>query len=168
MRPTNRRAWPHPALPILAVVVMLALAVAYQWLPAPGPASGPSDARNTKQRDDRRNAVSSGDQAIEDAFAGRRSGVWVEASGTIERLLPDDRSGSRHQRFIVRLSNGRTLLFAHNVDLAPRVPLEAGSWIRFRGMYEWSEPGGTVHWTHHDPDGGHAGGQIELEGRRYR
>jgi hypothetical protein len=126
------------------------------------PASPPAPAVRAPQIE------SSGDQAIEDAIAAHRSGEWVEAGGTVERVLADDRSGLRHQRFIVRLEDGHTLLFAHNIDLAPRVPVEPGSRIRFRGIYEWSARGGTVHWTHHDPDRAGAGGWIDLEGRRYR
>ena len=41
--------------------------------------------------------------------------------GTVERLLADDEEGSRHQRFILRLASGQTLLVAHNIDVAPRV-----------------------------------------------
>ena len=94
--------------------------------------------------------------------------MWIEASGTVERVLSEDRSGSPHQRFIVRLRDGHTVLVAHNVDLAPHVPVARGSRVRFRGMYEWNEHGGTMHWTHHDPHDASAGGWIELEGRQYR
>ena len=92
----------------------------------------------------------------------------VEAVGAVSRLLPDDRDGSRHQRFLLRLEGGQTLLVAHNIDLAPRVPLEPGDAVRFRGQYEWNDRGGVVHWTHHDPDGRRAGGWLEHDGRRYR
>jgi hypothetical protein len=94
--------------------------------------------------------------------------VWVESSGVVERLLSDDREGSPHQRFLLRLDDGRTLLFAHNLDLAPRVPLHGGDRIRFRGQYAWNDRGGVVHWTHADPQHSSAGGWIEFEGRTYR
>ncbi|QOY51204.1 DUF3465 domain-containing protein [Candidatus Sulfurimonas baltica] len=41
-------------------------------------------------------------------------------SGDVIRVLSDDNTGSRHQRFIIRLSSGQTLLIAHNIDLAPK------------------------------------------------
>lgn len=102
------------------------------------------------------------------AHREQRSDLWFEAEGVVERLLEDDRHGSRHQRFIVRLSNEHTLLIAHNIDLAERVPAEAGDRVRFRGEYEWNERGGVIHWTHHDPQNRHGGGWIAHEGRRYR
>jgi len=106
--------------------------------------------------------------AIAVAFDERRSGVEVEAEGRIEAVLPDDREGSRHQRFLVSVGRGHTVLIAHNIDLAPRVPLRKGDGITFHGVYEWNEKGGVVHWTHHDPDGRREGGWIEHEGRMYR
>ena len=103
-------------------------------------------------------------QAIDD----RRSGVQVTASGTVVRVLPDDNDGSRHQRFIVALESGETLLVAHNIDLAPRVRgLKNGDEVSVFGEYEWNEKGGVIHWTHHDPQGWHVGGWVELRGVRY-
>jgi hypothetical protein len=97
-----------------------------------------------------------------------RSGQQVRGAGKVIRVLADDNEGSRHQRFIVRLGSGRTILIAHNIDLAPRVPsLETGDAIRFYGEYEWNQKGGVVHWTHHDPQNRHTGGWIEHNGKRY-
>ena len=93
-------------------------------------------------------------------FAAIDSGEWVEASGIVIKLLQDDNEGSRHQRFIVDLRNDQTLLIAHNIDLAPRIPLAVGDRLKFRGMYESNDLGGLVHWTHHDPMGVEDGGFI--------
>jgi hypothetical protein len=83
-------------------------------------------------------------------------------------LLPDDNEGSRHQRFIVELDGGHTVLIAHNIDLAPRVaPLEPGDPVQFSGEYAWNAKGGVVHWTHLDPRGTHPGGWIYAHGRRF-
>ncbi len=101
-------------------------------------------------------------------FEARRSRVWLTARGEVVRILKDDLRGRRHQRFIVRLADGHTLLAAHNIDLAPRVPVEAGSEVVMRGLYEWNRKGGVLHWTHRDPRGGRAGGWIRHRGKTYR
>src|SRR5262245_28621981 len=61
------------------------------------------------------------DSAIARAFSTKASDVQVEGEGTVTRILPDDLDGSRHQRFIVRLASGQTVLIVHNIDLAPRI-----------------------------------------------
>jgi hypothetical protein len=103
-------------------------------------------------------------------FAGElRPGSRVEATAVVERVLPDDTSGSRHQRFIVRLPSEQTLLIAHNIDIAPRIEgIARGDTLSFSGIYESNDKGGVVHWTHHDPSGRHAPGWIEYRGHRYQ
>ena len=94
--------------------------------------------------------------------------MQVAGSGVVTRIQPDDNHGSRHQRFILTLDSGDTLLIAHNIDLAPRIDgLARGDRVAFYGEYEWNERGGVVHWTHHDPAGRHIGGWLEHKGRRY-
>lgn len=105
---------------------------------------------------------------ITQAFEAQQSDLWVESGGTVERSLKDDREGSQHQRFIVRLSNGHSVLIAHNIDLAPRVPLKVGDQVRFRGEFEWNPRGGVVHWTHHDPRGNKPGGWIAHADQTYK
>ena len=109
-----------------------------------------------------------GAAALAEAFRERRSGLMVEAEGTVERLLPDDREGSPHQRMIIRLGGGQTVLVSHNIELAPRVPAAVGDRLAFRGQYEWNDRGGVVHWTHHDPRGRRPGGWLRHDGRTYR
>lgn len=104
--------------------------------------------------------------AIGRAFAEQRSDIQVSGRGTVFKLLPDDNHGSRHQKFLIRLSSGLTLLIAHNIDLAPRVEqLKAGDSIEFYGEYEWNEQGGVVHWTHRDPKGRHLAGWLKHKGK---
>lgn len=113
--------------------------------------------------------AASSDSALAQAYQNHSRGVEVEAEGTVLRVLADDNEGSRHQRFLVRLSSGQTILIAHNIDLAPRVDgLESGAAIAFRGEYEWNERGGVVHWTHRDPAGRHEAGWIRYAGRVYQ
>ncbi len=120
---------------------------------------------------ERSRPVATGDDGaarIIQAFQQEQSGVWVETAGRVQRVLSDDNEGSRHQRFIVALSGGHTVLVAHNIDLAERVPLASGDEVRLRGEYEWNPQGGVLHWTHHDPRRRIDGGWIRHEGRTFR
>lgn len=109
------------------------------------------------------------DDAIGRAFATRASDIQVEGEGTVIRVLPDDLNGSRHQRFIVQLGSGQTLLISHNIDVAPRInALEVGDGVRFNGEYVWNAKGGIIHWTHHDPQGRHVEGWVIHNGRTYK
>ena len=112
--------------------------------------------------------VARGDAALARAFDAHSSDLEVEGQGTVVRVLADDDEGARHQRFILRLDSGQTLLVAHNIDVAPRVEgLAVGDVVAFRGVYEWNAEGGTVHWTHRDPGGTHAAGWLRHDGRLY-
>ena len=107
--------------------------------------------------------------AIAQAFEQHQSNVKVEGEGTVTRVLPDDNIGSPHQRFIVRLASGQTVLIEHNIDLAPRIEsLKVGDTVSFSGEYVWNEQGGLIHWTHHDPAGRHDAGWVKYNGRVYQ
>jgi len=111
----------------------------------------------------------SSDQLLREAFENRRNSFQVEGQGTVISILQDDLEGSRHQRFIIRLDSGQTLLVAHNIDLAPRInSLQVGDSVMFYGEYEYKPEGGVIHWTHHDPDGSHVGGWLKHNGRTYQ
>ncbi|HKO62275.1 MAG TPA: DUF3465 domain-containing protein [Pyrinomonadaceae bacterium] len=113
--------------------------------------------------------VSESDQRLAQAFDQQETDLQVEGTGTVSRILSDDNDGSRHQRFIIALKSGQTVLISHNIDLAPRIiSLEVGDEIRFFGEYEWNDKGGTIHWTHHDPNRRHIAGWIKHEGRVYQ
>ena len=148
----------------LAILFLLALLYGlYEWSSPPKGSAAESPERSSA---DSRSARG-GDRAILNAFAEQRSGIMVESAGTVERTLSDDLEGSRHQRFIIRLEAGHTLLVSHNIDIAPRIPLAEQDLVEFRGQYEWNERGGVVHWTHHDPNGTHPGGWIRYRGKLF-
>ena len=115
------------------------------------------------------NSPEHNDNAIGRAFANRTSDVQVEGEGVVTRILSDDIEGSRHQRFIVRLTSGQTVLISHNIDLAPRLEgLREGDSVAFNGEYVWNAEGGLIHWTHHDPAGRHVAGWVKYKGRSYQ
>ena len=98
-----------------------------------------------------------------------RDGQQARGAGTVVRVLSDDNDGSRHQRFILRLDSGRTLLIAHNIDLAPRISgMREGDTVEFYGEFASNDKGGVIHWTHHDPQGRHPDGWLRHGGRTYQ
>lgn len=109
------------------------------------------------------------DQVLADAYSQHRDRVQVQGGGHVIAVLPDDRKGSRHQRFILKLNSGQTVLVAHNIDLASRIEgLREGDFITFSGEYAWNEDGGVVHWTHRDPQRRHADGWLQRGGQLYQ
>lgn len=106
--------------------------------------------------------------SIEQAFASKTSGVQVTGNGTVVKLLGDDTQGARHQKFLVKINQAQVLLFAHNIDLATRIPLKVGDQITFSGEYVYNPKGGVLHWTHHDPSGHHLAGWVMLNGQKYQ
>ena len=102
-------------------------------------------------------------------YAAKKSNAQIEDIGIVAKILADDNRGSRHQKFLVKVATGQTLLFAHNIDLAPRIDaINVGDTVEFRGEYEYNPKGGVVHWTHHDPRGKHYAGWILHNGKRYK
>ena len=109
------------------------------------------------------------DTILANSFEEGKSDVQVEGSGTVIKILSDDNDGSRHQRFILRLDSGQTLLITHNIDLAPRLSsLREGDAVAFNGVYEWNSKGGVIHWTHHDPNNHHVTGWLQHNGKTYQ
>jgi hypothetical protein len=106
---------------------------------------------------------------LKHAFENEISNLQVEGRGVVKAILRDDTKGSKHQRIIVALPTGQSVLVAHNIDLAPRVEnLNKGDAIAFFGEYEWNPRGGVIHWTHHDPRNKHVAGWLKHNGRLYR
>ena len=103
------------------------------------------------------------------AYKQQISNIQVQSKGEVKAILADDNDGSRHQKMILKLENGLTVLVAHNIDLAPRVEgLRKGEIVEFYGEYEYSPKGGVIHWTHHDPQGKHVDGWLKYQGKSYQ
>lgn len=110
-----------------------------------------------------------GNEVLLDAQIRQISDVQLTGQGVVVKVLRDDLDGSKHQRFIIDVGSGETVLVSHNIDLAPRVEnIAEGDSVEFAGEYEWNSKGGVVHWTHHDPAGRHPEGWIRHHGRTYK
>jgi hypothetical protein len=161
---------PHQKKPLWQVLLSIAIVAGFLIFRPRGPTKPqlvPSS--SPAQRVEVEASVERSDcDAVLAAWQAKRSDVIVECEGRVSKVLPDDNEGSRHQKFIVAIPGGPSVLFAHNIDLAQRAPVKAGAVIGFRGEYEWTEKGGVIHWTHRDPAGRHAGGWLRVEGQLYR
>ncbi len=101
-------------------------------------------------------------------FASAVSGEQVSGSGVVVRVLSDDNEGSRHQRFILKLGSERTILVAHNIDVAPRIAsIRVGDNVKFYGEFERNDQGGVIHWTHRDSQNRHAHGWLRHKDKTY-
>jgi len=102
------------------------------------------------------------DAVMRELFDEERSDEQVCVQGNVSAVLADDNNGARHQRFILQLNSGQTILVAHNIDLAERIDaIDEGDHIEVYGEYEWNDRGGVIHWTHLDPQNRHIGGWIK-------
>jgi len=101
------------------------------------------------------------------AQSQRAEKVEVFFSARVRKLLPDDTKGLPHQRFLLLLENGSTVLVAHDIKYAPKVPIQEGDVVTIKGEYIWNARGGVVHWTHHSDTPRHEGGFIDFGGSRY-
>ena len=147
---------------IVALIVLLA---SIYWLNQYSNASSNPVAVQSNQTAQTAHTLST----ITHAYQQQLSNVAVEGYGQVIKVLTDDNTGSRHQKFLLKLSTSQTILIAHNIDVAPRIEnIQSGDIVYFKGEYEWNPKGGVVHWTHHDPQGTHAGGWLELNGKRYQ
>ena len=103
------------------------------------------------------------------AYQHQRGDLQVQSQGRVIAVLQDDNEGSRHQKFLLELGNGQTVMVAHNIDLAPRIPnIQKGDVVEFYGEYEYNAKGGVIHWTHHDPQNRHPSGWLKHKGQIYQ
>jgi hypothetical protein len=150
----------------LLLIVMIAVVYTAIQYPASEVAQLPKQAVAVAEVAD---PLSAGERAIRQAFEAKLSDLQVTGKGIVLKVLPDDQDGAKHQRFILQLSGGITVLIAHNIDLASRIPnLGVGDTVEFNGEYEWNSKGGVIHWTHHDPRGQHEAGWLRHDGVTYQ
>ena len=155
------------------LIGLLALVAVAGWLREPAPASPQaSTSTATPQAPTNTATVAAGNDAVAAAFARQQSNVQLHGQGQVQKTLPDDNQGPRHQRFILKLDSQHTVLVGlRGVAIVlvilshAHAPLFEGA---FYGVYEYNPQGGVIHWTHHDPAGRHIDGWLEYKGQRYQ
>lgn len=114
-------------------------------------------------------SISKSDRVLQRAWRLHQSEFQVTFTGTVIVLLSDDNEGDRHQRFIVKLESGQTILVVHNIDIAPRIKkLRKMAKVRIRGEYIWNSQGGLVHFTHDALYDDQPGGWVKFRGNKFR
>lgn len=102
----------------------------------------------------------------DNAFDKKLSNVGVTAQGKVIKVLEDDHKGAHHQRFVIEVSSGRTVLIAHNIEQAYRANIKIGDEVEAKGNYVWNKYGGLLHNTHHADRGEHDDGYINFVGKK--
>ena len=102
------------------------------------------------------------------AVNSRRGVFYLEAGNiVVTKLLPDDTSGLRHQKWQAKLSNGSTVEIVYNSDMGDRVPVRIGDKFGVGGEFIWTRGGGLVHWVHEDKSNRRPDGYVFLNGVVY-
>ena len=121
---------------------------------------GPNQSQNVDEH--------ASDSDIIRAINDQRRVDFVEGgSMEVSKILPDDTNGLEHQKWVVRLSNGKQLQAVYNLDMCPRVNLKVGDKIAMGGQFVWTNQGGLLHWLHHDPRGNRPDGYVYVNGKFY-
>lgn len=111
--------------------------------------------------------ITPGYWAVEKAFVNRQSGMMVEVDGRVVRILASKQDGLNHQNFVIRMLNGQSVLVSHSISAAGQIPISINDEVTVRGEYQWTEPGGTIHWTHRDFSFQRRHGWVEHQGKEY-
>jgi cold shock CspA family protein len=157
LHPVKTESFSKNLLIKVALLILLVLASLYLWF------TGVSPNQSLVS------STSAADETNLNTYQAPQSGSQMGGEGVVVRVLADDNDGSRHQRFILRLASGQTLLIAHNIDIANRIEaLSSGERVGFYGQYESNPEGGVIHWTHHDPEGKHVAGWLKRNGIFYQ
>lgn len=174
MKAPQRQAAISFGYKLVAVLIAAAITIAAKrgWLPTSSP-NTPSSTPSPTSPTTTAPASPAFSRTVRDLFNAKKSDAWVETTGRVEKLLPDDTDTSdnsdKHQKFLLLVPGDITVLVAHNVSTAPRVPIRPGDSITLRGEYEYSEKGGTIHFTHKPKYNSRKAqaGWIEFKSQRY-
>ena len=103
----------------------------------------------------------------EEAFEKKITDIPLTVQGKVIEILTDDSDTTPHQRFIIKTPSNHTILIAHNLERAYRVPVKIDDEIEVHGTYKWNTYGGLIHKTHHDERRVHEDGWINYAGKKH-
>lgn len=109
-------------------------------------------------------AIATDDVALVQAVTSQKRVDFLTAKGlVVSKLLKEDTSGSPHQKFVVKLSNGRSVTLISNLDMCEKVPVQVGDVVGAGGQFiPTGKFAGILHWTHKDPRHNRPDGYIQL------
>lgn len=108
-----------------------------------------------------------GNHIAEKAFYEQRTGIVVEVTGKITRILGDNETDSDYQWFEIKTPNGQRILVGHNNGVSDPIPFSVLDEVTVRGEYAWTEKGGTIRGTQRDNSLNRRHGWIALNDKRY-
>lgn len=116
-------------------------------------------------KDRRGNVLSKDLNSLNQVRNSNQNRPMVYVEGQITQILPEDKEGLPHQKYIMKAFNSVKIVVVSNLDFG-RIPVKVGSTVSVCGEYINAQ-GGMVHWTHFDPHGGHPDGFTYLDGVLY-
>lgn len=158
---------------VQAVLVLLASTLVFTATAEAKRQNNQDTQQGSRQQQDRPSQSQVADEHASDgdiirAVNDQRRVDYVEGGNmVVSKVLPDDRSGLQHQKWVVRLSNGKQMEAVYNLDMCPRVQIKEGDKIAMGGQFVWTNKGALLHWLHHDPRGNRPDGFVYANGKFY-
>jgi hypothetical protein len=116
-------------------------------------------------KDSRGLTVSGTIEALKKVMNAKSNRPQVAITGVVSQILPEDRNGRPHQKYIIAVDSKINLQIVSNLEFG-KAPVLVGKSVTICG--EFLRVGqGMIHWTHFDPHGGHADGFTIVDGKVY-
>jgi hypothetical protein len=109
-----------------------------------------------------------GQDDVMDAIKQKKNLYYVEIKDVkVSKILPDDTQGLPHQRWLVKLADGREIMAVYNTGEFSRVPMKEGDVVNMGGEFKMTEVGPLIHWLHEDPRDRRPDGYVQRDGVEY-
>jgi hypothetical protein len=123
---------------------------------------------NQSRNYDTSRAPAQNDADLVRAVNDRRNVNFVQAGNVVvSKILPDDTTGLPHQKWYIKLSNGKQVIAIYNSDMGKRIPMKVGTVMALGGEFKMTNIGPLIHWLHFDPRGSRPDGYVIVDGVLY-